>query len=407
MKIRNLAKRNLGPSTCLRSSLLLAAITTVISSSIVSASDKSDAKLYGDFLLRYESVSQDNALRDADALTLRARIGYATDTVNGFSALIEGEGSVELVDNFSVPPAGVRPAQFSVIADPESQEIDQAYVKYSTNGFSAKLGRQVFTLDGHRFVGHVGWRQDRQTFDGVVLDYRPSNKFTLTASYITKRNRIFADKSDIDSKDTILHSSYKTAFGKVTGYAHLLEVDSGLANSLDTYGINFSGAKKSGEIKVLYTAEFATQETNKLFDTEYLLVEGGAVISGVTAKLGYELLGSDDGRKGFATPLATLHKFNGFADQFLVTPNTGLEDIYVSLAGKFAGGKWLATVHKFSSDESLNGADDLGNEINLQYTRKLSDKVAGGAKLANYSAGDAIFGKLDTDKFWLWAGVKF
>jgi hypothetical protein len=407
MKIRNFDKRNLSPKKCFRSSILLAAVTTVITSSIASASEKSDAKLYGDFLLRYESVSQDNALKDADALTLRARIGYVTDTVNGFSAVIEGEASVELVDDFSVPPAGVRPGQFSVIADPESEEIDQAYVKYSTNGFSAKVGRQVFTLDGHRFVGHVGWRQDRQTFDGVVVNYKPDNKFTLTASYITKRNRIFADQSDIDSKDTILHSSYKTAFGKVTGYAHLLEVDSGLPNSLDTYGINFSGSKKAGDINLLYTAEFASQETNELFDTEYLFVEGGAVIRGITAKFGYELLGSDDGQKGFATPLATLHKFNGWADQFLGTPDAGLEDIYVSLAGKLAGGKWLATVHKFSADESLNGADDLGNEINLQYTRKLSDKVTGGVKLANYSAGDSVFGKVDTDKFWLWAGVKF
>jgi hypothetical protein len=64
-------------------------------------------------------------------------------------------------------------------------------------------------------------------------------------------------------------------------------------------------------------------------------------------------------------------------------------------------------VHKFSADESLNGADDLGDEINLQYTRKISEKIVGGAKLAVYSAGDAVFSKVDTDKFWLWASLKF
>ena len=119
------------------------------------------------------------------------------------------------------------------------------------------------------------------------------------------------------------------------------------------------------------------------------------------------MLGSDDGQRGFATPLATLHKFNGWSDQFLGTPNAGLEDLYVKVAGKLAGGKWLAAFHSFSSDDSVGGADDLGDEINLQYTRKISDNIAGGVKLANYSAGDAVFGKVDTDKFWLWASYKF
>lgn len=388
--------------------LASAALSTSLLSSVATANEaKDNGKFYGDFRLRYESVSQDNALEDADALTLRAKLGYQTASVSGFSAVIEGEANIELIDDFSVPPAGVRPGQFSVIADPETEEIDQAFVQYKSETLSAKVGRQVFTLDSHRFVGHVGWRQDRQTFDGVVVKYQPSPKFTVNASYIDKRNRIFAEESDIDSKDTILNSSYKTSFGKITGYAYLLEVDSAVDNSLDTFGVSLKGSKKINDTKFLYTAEYATQEANDAFDTDYIFLEGGAVISGITAKLGYELLGSDDGQKGFATPLATLHKFNGWSDQFLGTPNAGLEDIYFKLGGKLAGGKWLAAFHKFSADDSVAGADDLGDEINLLYTRKISDNVSGGAKFAAYSAGDAVFNKVDTDKFWLWASLKF
>ena len=165
------------------------------STSAIADESKDNGKFYGDFRLRYESVSQGNALEDADALTLRAKLGYQTATVNGFSAVIEGEANIELVDDFSVPPAGVRPGQFSVIADPETEEIDQAFVQYKTDKLTAKVGRQVFTLDGHRFVGHVGWRQDRQTFDGVVVKYQPAAGFTINASYIDKRNRIFAEES--------------------------------------------------------------------------------------------------------------------------------------------------------------------------------------------------------------------
>ena len=50
-------------------------------------------KAYGDFRLRYEAVDQDNALKDADGLTLRSRIGYTTGTFNGLSATIEVEDS--------------------------------------------------------------------------------------------------------------------------------------------------------------------------------------------------------------------------------------------------------------------------------------------------------------------------
>ena len=393
-------KRSTSLVTCLL-------VSTFISPMAFAADKINEGKVFGSVNLRYESADQDNALEDADALTLRATLGYQTAVLNGFSAFIEGEAVVELVDDFSVPPAGVRPGQFSVIADPETEEIDQAYIKYAKDAFSVKVGRQVLILDGQRFVGNVGWRQDHQTYDAVVANYKPNDSFQVSASYIDKRNRIFADEADLDSKDTILNTSYKTGFGKLTGYAYLLEVDNDTDNSLDTYGVSFSGSKKSGDINFLYTIELATQETNDLFDTEYVFLEGGAVVNGITAKLGYELLGSDDGQAGFATPLATLHKFNGWADVFLATPAQGLEDIYLSVSGKLAGGKWLAVYHSFSSDESLAGADDLGDEINLQYTRKITDRVSGGIKLANYSAGDSVFNRVDTDRFWLWAGAKF
>lgn len=372
---------------------------------------KNTSKFYGDFRLRFENVQQDNPLEDADALTLRSRIGFKTASYSGFSALIEAEDVREIVDDFSVPPAGVRPGQFSVIADPEGTEIDQAFVQYSNKQLNVKLGRQVFTLDGHRFIGHVGWRQDRQTFDGAVLNYKPSEKFNINVSYIDKRNRIFADEADIDSEDMILNTSYKSAIGKVTAYAYLLEVDSAASNSIDTYGLSLVGSKSVAANKFSYTVEYASQEVNDSFDTDYLFLEGGfsfsEVAGGLTVKLGFESLGSDNGEQGFATPLATLHKFNGWSDQFLATPSQGLEDLYFSLSGKALGGKWSAVYHDFSSDVSLGGNSDLGDEINLVYTRSFGDGFSGGVKFADYSAGDSAFNKVDTQKSWVWASYKF
>ena len=126
-----------------------------------------------------------------------------------------------------------------------------------------------------------------------------------------------------------------------------------------------------------------------------------------TAKLEYELLGSDDSHYAFSTPLATLHKFNGWTDQFLNTTPQGLEDIYISLSGKLAGGKLAIAYHDFSAHDPNSVIDDLGNEIDILYTKKLSKNYSAGIKYGIYSAGDAASGKVDTDKAWLWLSANF
>ena len=113
------------------------------------------------------------------------------------------------------------------------------------------------------------------------------------------------------------------------------------------------------------------------------------------------------GEYGFATPLATLHKFNGWSDQFLATPKEGLADLYASVGGKLAGGKWALIYHKFDADEASLTVDDLGSEINALYTKSFTKNYSAGIKFASYSAGDVGAGKVDTDKIWLWTNVKF
>ncbi|GAB2196253.1 alginate export family protein [Sessilibacter sp. MAH4] len=364
------------------------------------------AKLYGDFRLRYESVDQDNALDDASALTLRSRIGFKTAEVNHFSATAEIEDSRVVLgeDDFSVPQTGFNTGEFSVVADPEVTELDQAFVQYGTETLTAKLGRQVFVLDGQRFIGDVGWRQDRQTFDALSVAYNPTKEITVTGAYLDKRNRIFADDADIDSKDFIGNVSFKTAIGKVVGYSYLLENEEN-DTELDTYGISLDGSAVINEkAKFLYHAEFATQETDTDFDADYLFLEAGVKVANITAKIGYELLGSDDGQYGFSTPLATLHKFNGWADIFLNTPATGLEDTYLSLSAKVGPGNATVVYHEFDTDEDTAAISDLGSELDLQYAFKFGKKYSAGIKAAFYSADDVA---VDTDKVWIWVSKAF
>jgi hypothetical protein len=102
-----------------------------------------EGKAYGDFRMRFEHVDQDNALKNANALTIRSRLGYITGDISGFSAQLEFEDSraVASVDDYN-DGLGSKP-EYSTVADPETTEVDQALLQYQGHGLSSKLGRQV------------------------------------------------------------------------------------------------------------------------------------------------------------------------------------------------------------------------------------------------------------------------
>ncbi len=374
------------------------------------ASDSALWKLSGDFRLRYEHVEQDqdaaSAPKPAEALTLRSSVALDLTPNDAFSARLKVEDSRNAgIDRFN-DTQGQEP-QRSVIADPETTELDQAFLRYQHGGLTAKLGRQVITYDGHRFVGHVGWRQDRQTFDGISLNYQANDVLSLSYAYLGQRNGIFAEQADKQAKDHLLNLRFNSAVGTVTAYSYLLELNEAGEDRLDTSGVSVKGAKPLAEAKLLYHAEFARQRADTPLldaDAEYMLLEAGVVAAGLTAKVGYEVLGSDDGGYGFATPLATLHKFNGWADIFLKTPAGGLVDRYASLGGSFAGGKWALIYHDYRADDDAAGADAYGSEVNAVYSRKFAKHYSVGVKYAAYSADELA---VDTDKLWFWLGAAF
>ena len=168
----------------------------------------------------------------------------------------------------------------------------------------------------------------------------------------------------------------------------------------DTFGLRYAGAFDLDSLKLLLTLEGAQQEVDA-GDTEYYFAELGAQIAGVTVKVAQEVLGSDDGTVAFQTPLATKHAFNGWSDQFLATPDDGLEDTFVSVGGKLAGFKLLAVFHDFKSNE---GSTDYGTETNVLVARPIGKNYVVGLKYADYSADDF---KSDTRKYWAWAELKF
>ena len=408
--------QSLAAAVTLAITLSITTVTLGGFSSLAHSSDSfidalSNGKTKADFRLRLEDV--DTAVNDATAMTLRSRLSYTTNSYNQLSATIEVEDvrSVLGVNSYSVPQTGFNTGQHAAIPDPEVTELDQAYIQYKDSFLTAKLGRQVLTLDDHRFVGHVGWRQDRQTFDAARLQMSPAEDLNLDIAYIYKRNRIFAEALDAQAEDLLLNLSYNSPVGKLKAYAYLLD-DETLNRQSDTYGIHLSGKRDTETASVFYKAAFATQQATQAgveYDPDYLLLEGGVAIADMDIKFAYEVLGSDNGQASFTTPLATLHKFNGWADVFVASTFTatalplGLVDTSVSISGKIGsqvpGVKWSAVFHTYDSDQ---GSVDYGSELDLIASIKFNKHYSGGIKYASYNADNF---SVDTDKFWLWVGL--
>ncbi|MCF6236544.1 MAG: alginate export family protein [Gammaproteobacteria bacterium] len=370
----------------------------------------SSGKATVDFRLRYEGVDQTGKSKKANAATLRSRLSYKTSDFQGFSLFMQGEHVKALVEDYNSKTNGKN--DYPVIDDPATTDLNQAYIAYNMADTTVKLGRQEVVLDNARFVGNVGWRQNAQSFDALTVVNTALADTTIIYGYVNNINTITG--GDTDTKTHLVNASYSgLPIGKVTGYGYFLELTDAPATSNSTLGLRFTGDTEVAEgTKLLYTAEFASQSSYKgganTIEADYFFGEFGVNTSGITAKLGYEVLGGN-GTYAFGTPLATKHGKNGWADMFLVTPKDGLVDLSFSISGKVNGVKLMAVYRNFSAD---NGSDKYGSEIDLIAVKKFSKNYKLMAKYASYSAdtpdtNSTLSYKKDTDKLWLMGQATF
>ncbi|HVS50973.1 MAG TPA: alginate export family protein [Opitutaceae bacterium] len=362
--------------------------------------------------LRYEYADQSN-LRESNAFTLRSRFGFTTAPVAGLQGMIEGENIAILNDPDDYNASGTNPggAGRTAIGDPDVTDVNQAWLSYTLADTMLRAGRQRIVLDNARFVGDVGWRQNAQTFDAATLTAKPTKTFTAFYGYVSKVSRVFGNKSpqpDFDSDSHLVNLAYSgLPGGTLTAYAYLLDFKNSAANSSDTFGASFAGATPlAKDFKLTYHFEAATQRdagNNPLaYSARYYVAELGGLIAPFDFGAGYEVLGSDNGKKGFATPLATLHAFNGWADLFLATPARGLRDSYASVGVTIPGGYPLKVVyHSFRSDVA---SQNYGNEWDAQLAHKIGKAWTLLAKYARYDGKPPFF---DTEKIWVQTEYNF
>ena len=360
-----------------------------------------------DARLRYEGVDQDGLPENADAVTLRLRAGG--ELVSGpWSLLVEGEGTLAIDEAYNSTTNGK--TRYPVVADAQNVELNRLALQY--RGFKktvVTVGRQRINLDDQRFVGSVAWRQNEQTFDAVRVESSAFGPFSMDLTYSWSDRTIYGVDSPLQSigGDNILAQA-GVKLGPVTakGFAYLVDQDQPGRRqfSSQTYGVRAVAALPlSKAAKLTLVGSYARQSdwhnNPNDYAADYWLGEAALSAKGVTLTGGYEVLGASSGAAftSFQTPLATLHKFQGWADKFLTTPANGIRDLYAS-AG-YAVPKttvsMLVAWHRFDSDRL---SIDYGHEWDAQVGFKPAKHIALLVKYADYQAKSFA---TDTKKLWL------
>lgn len=386
-----------------------------------------------DARLRWEDVSQPTTtIKTADAVTMRIRAGFELkDASTHLSLLAEAAGNLAFNGQFNAFPYALttqqRRPQYATIADPDNVALNRLQLQYRTKDLGLTVGRQRINLDDERWVGSVGWRQNEQTFNAVRGEAK-LGPVSFDGTYADRQNSIYGNdggpRIGYDGKFWFLTAGIKTGPVMTKGFAYLLAYDptsfTFQNNSSQTYGFRSAGSLKLlAGMKLNFAGSVARQSAYKdnptRFAATYAAAEAGLDLSNLTVKAGYELLGADiRGRSAtggittiaMQTPMATLHKFNGWADLFLTTPTKGLQDSYAGIAYRFTelpavpGLNAQVTYHQYGSDVGSLG---YGHETDAAVGFR-TGPVRWQVAYADYTARG--FG-VNTRKFWLQSEYSF
>lgn len=328
------------------------------------------------------------------ALTLKGRLALNTKFSDELKSGIEIDGVASYLDNHHSD--GIVFNGEPVVADPEGLELNQFYLRYLSNGFLIKLGRQSLRYDNERFIGNVGFRQNDQTYDALRLGLSTFTNSRLEYAYVGNVNRIFGDEagSTLDSIDLrfsdlngqrpasqlgnhkidghfINFNLKEWEYIESTIYAYLTHNHKVADFSNRTVGWRNSLRYKPEEIKYKATIEFAQQKRQQISPSNWInyhLLESAFEVGSLEIGLRQETLGSRN-ETAFITPLATLHKFQGWVDQFVYTPSVGLVDQNIRI--KWQQRPWVLDIryHLFTADSS---SSDIGKELDVDLIFKKS-----------------------------------
>jgi hypothetical protein len=390
-------------------------LVAIAALALPAAAQAQEIKPLLDARLRWENVDQEGFNRQANGATFRLRAG-AELVAKDWSLLAEGEATAAPIERYD---SGLNAKiGYPIVADPENFELNRLQLQYrGLPKTTVTVGRQRINLEDQRFVGSSGWRQNEQTFDAARLEYGDPKGLKADLIYSWSVRTIWGvDGRDsrqqaIGGNNVFATVSHPTPVGTLSGFAFLVDQNEaavqGFRLSSQSYGVRLAGSRPiSPTAKVNYTLSYASQwdwhRNPNNYRADYWLGDIGVEFGPAKLGMGHERLGAVEGLPftSFQTPLATLHKFQGWADKFLTTPPNGIRDWYggagygwKKIAGLDAINTTLA-YHHFKSDRlGLH----YGNEWDVMLSVKKSRWTAT-AKLAAYDADELA---TDTRKLWL------
>jgi hypothetical protein len=340
-------------------------------------------------------------------------LSFRTLPYKGFSAFLQFQNVADLGASDQHNNLGAGDLSNGItdrppIADPAQTRFQQVYLRVDAFDTAIDLGRREITYGDHRFIGNVGWRQNHQTFDAIYLLNRSFDKAALSYSFADNVVKVNGAEQAMSSHFVNgLLNLRPDISAELFGYFLDFDDRANYGLSSKTFGFRLLGNPVvSEDLMVNFELEYANQSdlagNPDSFSANYLELMGGIAFRDiVNVKVGRERLGDADGAQAFQTPLATLHKFNGWADKFLATPANGLVDWYLSFNGKIQDLSWLLAYHDFGAD---SGGSSYGTEWDVQVTYPMPWKQLLGAKVAMYRE-DGF--STDTTKFWLWTHYAF
>jgi hypothetical protein len=384
-----------------------------------------------DLNYRYENVNQDNVTNPAlngkplpaakqpdtaNGNTVRLRLGLLSPVFHGLQGYAEYQGLYAMQSDYNSTLNGK--TGYSVIADPYINEVDQLWLSFAgIPDTLIKGGRQVIQLDDQRFLGNVGWRQLQQTYDSVLITHNNQTLYGLTVNigYIGNVKTFTSTTENINAP--ILNVNYKLGdYGNLAGYGYWLGYTEreNYAKSNQTYGIRLTNYQKPGDtfkvsdnFGLLYTAEWSIQK-DYLNSPQHYTVDRYNLMGGLTAynftfQGAMEQLNGVGQNKTFITPLGTNFAFQGWADQFLVTPKDGIRDVFGTMTTTLDRGDVALTgmYHEFYDD---TGNIHYGNEWDFLASKKFGKHYSLLARYAYYSADHY---STDTQKIWVQGNINF
>ena len=336
-------------------------------------------EFFGETRLRLEVADEDAFSEDAVALTQLIRPALEFRATPRLTALIEGEALFSIVDEFN-DGTGNNPG-LSLIPDPNGLELNRLQLQYEvTDQTFLTVGRQKISIDDQRFIGPAAFRQNDQTFDAVGLSTRSFGSTTIQAGYFNRVNRVFGADNPFGrfrGDSFYVNVNTPTPIGRVGAFHYAFDLGTSSPTpmsdifSSQTSGVRLDGRFHRDEFGLDWEASFARQtefaDNPNDYSANYWLL-GLRGFAG-PARLGvrFETFGSN-GEQAFQTPLGTLHRFQGAADVFVITPDQGLEDLEISASyslgrtGPFRNVTVGAQYHNFNAE---NGGLRFGDEVDF------------------------------------------